>query len=433
MLRVATTLLLPCRTVLAQDALAGAGVAERLSATLPLDRSPTSVQRPLQRRFLVTGRGNRSSASEAGAPQGQAQSIRVMTFNVQFYAQMSRVLAELEKLEISYGPFKHSGLARSSQGRSLQDLAAELPPLSSGDAGFEAYKALPVVKGNFRAITEFLRAYAPDLVALQEGNKGMDIVATGENYDLQVVATAEAERHFATKGVLVNQVLLNRGNPQLKLGDTWSLTTKAGGANGAPEFADSLEGDRDVPRAAAGVRVHLGSRSLDFVSIHLTGGRFDDRHWKQYRQQRFQEIQRVIDEKFDSDVPMLLLGDFNAPSTPEEVDDGYGRALGADNAEELEIFKEYMVGVHEELKARGWTPAYTKDDLPRPTSVFGSSVDWVYASPNWPQSWKIGTPSVPDVVHASSESWAEYPAGSGTKLSLSDHNPVILDILVSSE
>jgi hypothetical protein len=97
----------------------------------------------------------------------------------------------------------------------------------------------------------------------------------------------------------------------------------------------------------------------------------------------------------------------------------------------LVIFKDYMVGVHRKLKEIGWRQVYTKDDLALPTSVFGSSVDWAYASPNWPTSLSIRKPHVIDVIHAADESWASCSDASGLKLSLSDHNPVMMDIRIS--
>lgn len=184
----------------------------------------------------------------------------------------------------------------------------------------------------------------------------------------------------------------------------------------------------DCARCAAGLRINISGQPLDIVSTHLTGGRYDDEQWRRFRTQRADEVLRIINNKFDADVPMVILGDFNAPSTEAEVSEDYGRTLGAASEQDMLGFKEYMVGVHARLQELGWKPAYSKSDLSIPSSVFGATVDWVYLSPNWPESLEIVGVHAVDVIHASDEAWASYPAGSSLKLSLSDHNPVVVDM-----
>jgi len=351
----------------------------------------------------------------ACAEKQKSTSVRIMTFNVQFYIQFSRVLAELGKFKIRYGPFSHAGLVKSLDGAALEELANK--------HDLDSFKNRPAVKGNFDAICEFMQAHRPDIVAIQEGIKGMDIfvedTSDAAGYRLQASASADGQTCRIPKGgTMVNQVLLNVANPSLAKVSSWQLQTKP----------QNFELDGDCARCAAGLRVSIRGQLLDIVSIHLTGGRYDDKHWKMFRSQRWDEIRRVIDSKFDPEVPMLILGDFNAQSTEGEVNEGYGRSLGATSDAEMAIFKEYMVGVHKKLQELGWKPAYTKSDLPIPSSVFGGTVDWVYKSPNWPDSLHIVGVDVLDVIHASDAPWASYPAGGSLKLSLSDHNPVVFDI-----
>eukprot|EP00930_Biecheleria_cincta_P017493 TRINITY_DN13896_c0_g1_i2.p1 TRINITY_DN13896_c0_g1~~TRINITY_DN13896_c0_g1_i2.p1 ORF type:complete len:402 (+),score=55.17 TRINITY_DN13896_c0_g1_i2:54-1208(+) len=329
--------------------------------------------------------------------------IRIMSFNVKFYSQFSCVLAELGNMQIKYGPFSHTGLIQSQEGFK--------------DFDQDNHGRLPVIQGNFDAVCKFLQSQRPDVVAIQEGVKDMDISVKDIGYSLQTLSSAFDPKNPSV--ILANQVLLNTENPLIEVVDSWHLMTKVGG-----------NGPEDESRFAAGLRVYVAGQPLDIVSTHLTGGRFDDKKWRQYRTQRLKEISCVIEHKFDPTVPMIILGDFNAPSTAAEVSHGYGRALGATSDDDLEMFTEYMIGVHGKLQQLGWKPAYTKDDLSIPTSVFGGTVDWVYTSPNWPESIRLVGIDVLDVVHASSEPWASYPAGSSLKLSLSDHNAVVLDFQI---
>eukprot|EP00931_Biecheleriopsis_adriatica_P055655 TRINITY_DN32958_c0_g1_i1.p1 TRINITY_DN32958_c0_g1~~TRINITY_DN32958_c0_g1_i1.p1 ORF type:complete len:396 (+),score=51.55 TRINITY_DN32958_c0_g1_i1:57-1244(+) len=370
---------------------------------------------------VLTLQSNRTGASKPSACE-QSQKItpvRIMTFNVQFYVQFSRVLSELNQLQIRYGPFKHKGFIQSLDGNSLDELTKE-------GVDLEAYKTKPAIKSNFEAICMFMKSHRPDVLAVQEGIKGMDITAekgpmppSDAGYNLQTVISADGQTcKIPRGGTMVNQIALNVANPALAAVSSWQIKTKAG----------SDTDEEDVARCAAGLRVNISGQPLDIVSTHLTGGRYDDRRWRQYRTQRLDEVCHIIDSKFDPDVPMMILGDFNAPSTQEEVNEEYGRILGVASDEDMAVYKEYMVGVHAKLRELGWKPAYSKNDLSIPSSAFGATVDWVFLSPNWPESLKVVGVHVVDVIHASEASWASYPAGGSLKLSLSDHNPVVLDI-----
>ena len=371
----------------------------------------------------------RGSSSTVPTGNGSRDSFSIMTFNVQFYIQFCRVLKELEQLQIDYGPHKRSGLIKSQHGMSLPEIIKQWR--QHGDQGFEKYKALPCVQANFRGICELMAQVQPDIVAVQEGRNGLDLRAEAPGFSLETVVSADAPslqldtQSIAAAGAVTNQLLLNKANSMITLRESWQLLTKTGGPK------DLKTGHPDVPRFAAGVRVEVKGQLLDVVCMHLTGGRVDDMRWKQLRDQRFKENEYVISSKFQPTVPMLIMGDFNAPSTPEEVSSEHARSLGAVTDEDISCFKQYMVGVHDELVNIGWKPAYKKNDLPIHTSVFGSSVDWVYVSPNWPDNWAIGKPRVIDVIHASNESWASYPGGNGLQMSLSDHNPVTVDIEIS--
>ena len=71
-------------------------------------------------------------------------------------------------------------------------------------------------------------------------------------------------------------------------------------------------------------------QSLAVISLHATGGRFDDRLWRCYTQQRWREVQvalketkarlaPLLEEKDADTVPTVLLGDFNAPMDRRDV------------------------------------------------------------------------------------------------------------------
>eukprot|EP00617_Octactis_speculum_P002686 CAMPEP_0185788872 /NCGR_PEP_ID=MMETSP1174-20130828/148196_1 /TAXON_ID=35687 /ORGANISM="Dictyocha speculum, Strain CCMP1381" /LENGTH=277 /DNA_ID=CAMNT_0028482759 /DNA_START=99 /DNA_END=932 /DNA_ORIENTATION=- len=271
----------------------------------------------------------------------------------------------------------------------------------------------------------------PDIVAVQEGRNGLDIRAEASGYLLETVASADApslqldDKSIAAAGAVTNQLLLNQANNSLQLCGSWTLLTNQNRVG--HESPKSKLVPLDVPRFAVGVRVQVQGQQLDVVCTHLTGGRVDDMRWMELRDQRFKEMQCIINERYHPRIPMVILGDFNAP---KEVSKEHAESLGATTDEDMVHFNHYMVGVHDELEKIGWRPAYRKHDLSMDTSAFGSSVDWCYLSPNWPENWVIGNPRVIDVIRASDESWASYSGDCGLQLSLSDHNPVMFDIVI---
>ena len=125
-----------------------------------------------------------------------------------------------------------------------------------------------------------------------------------------------------------------------------------------------------APRCAVSVNVD----GITISNTHLQGGRYVDEQYKSMVNLKSEEMTNIIETL----KPDIIVGDFNGGTNK------YADILLRDypvykalNQVEKQDFIYYLTDVHELLKKKGYSPAYTEDQISK-TSVYGGLIDWMY-------------------------------------------------------
>lgn len=150
-----------------------------------------------------------------------------------------------------------------------------------------------------------------------------------------------------------------------------SIYLRSDVAGSAPEALD-ISGGCSVPRCATFVTV----KGIRIANLHACGGRFDDRKYAKMAAEKTKEqhVELVAQKK-----PDLIVGDFNADNDPQAAEralQGYELYKKLDEKNKA-LFRDFFLGHVAALKKRGFMAAYDSRAV-GPTSVYGSTVDWMY-------------------------------------------------------
>lgn len=359
---------------------------------LALLASPATAIRKRQRAdggMIKGGVAHKADSSHNGTLQ--SPKLTLMTFNLQIYVQKCRLLPVTEGLTSLTDYYN-----KEDYKDRFSELTVKIQVLKSA-----AYFDFDCVHEGKRALESLVKSIGTDVVLMQEA-------AFASPLDLSPVfnMAANAGAEMTSWNVqLANQVAVREN---VFVVQNEGFLTKSGHPERAAACARIVVQTVDVP--------------IDVCSIHTVGGRFDDPKFKEFLQERQNEVQKVMGKK-DDGVPMVIAGDFNAQFDRATAEAGIGfyisNILKLSQADQ-EAFYQYTTGVHEYFANLGWEPAYTPGTLGLTTgegsgpwtgtSIFGSIVDWVYLSPDFQE-----------LTHLAVKSATTVPA-----LDITDHNGVLV-------
>ncbi len=193
-----------------------------------------------------------------------------------------------------------------------------------------------------------------------------------------------------------------------------------------------------VQRCFASATIQLHGTPITIASVHLTGGRFDDKEAilnPEYTLQKLHQIQDVVEK----DNPDIICGDFNTKiKTPQAFasTQAYFHSLLPSSADEVSAEEQadrqqrwdtwiYMDTIHQYLTERGYLSVYYRSDGSlidhiQDTSAYGGIVDMIYYKDD---SLEL----VPDSVQVVGEGVVMTPIPDKEHTyvpKLSDHSPV---------
>lgn len=134
----------------------------------------------------------------------------------------------------------------------------------------------------------------------------------------------------------------------------------------------------EVPRCVVAVTV----KGLLVANTHLCGGNeavFDDVEFRKLTGSKSGEVSEIIQHL----LPDVIVGDFNAgrdSSIAAAKLSKYDLYQQLDEADKQLFLNDYYLSVHNLLQDNNYMAAYDEETIPR-TSIYGSTVDWIYYSP----------------------------------------------------
>jgi exonuclease III len=188
------------------------------------------------------------------------------------------------------------------------------------------------------------------------------------------------------------------------------------------------------PRCFANIQVYLDGIPIHIATVHLLGGRFDDKtafhSMESMIQEKIYQLNQVISHN-----PDIICGDFNTKlnMTPEQIE-SYLNFMITDESEkerikyEIKNFEQWIVMdiYHQILLQNGYKSIY--DDMQinqKDTSVYGGIVDYIYYKPS---KLKL----VKDSAEIMDEFLGEKERGRYNQTNaLSDHSPVFASFTLS--
>mmetsp|Transcript_71159 Transcript_71159/g.231141 ORF Transcript_71159/g.231141 Transcript_71159/m.231141 type:complete len:1604 (-) Transcript_71159:138-4949(-) len=201
-------------------------------------------------------------------------------------------------------------------------------------------------------------------------------------------------------------------------------------------FSDAvLPSQKLVPRHVVWAKLRwkdtAGGRSVYILNTHVSGGRFEDRHFQRLSRVRFLQTMgamEVFDEKSSKGDLGILVGDFNA-TTPDKADklvqsyfeqfikylpqvDTDMDELGLDEEHLEERFSGYMSSPFKAMSEHGWSLAFRQSEVGA-SSRFGHLVDHMAVSQAVPTD-------VPEVFFTTNQ----VDAPPDTDVPMTDHNAI---------
>lgn len=212
-------------------------------------------------------------------------------------------------------------------------------------------------------ISQFINDINADIVCLQEHLSAVELKLP-EHVLMSIAFAEHAELKEKQPGFLSNAIFVKR--------DLLKQQTKNVARSNIlfpPEYKKS------VPRSASVIYLE----GITIANIHQTGGRGDDFLYKELRNTKSNQIDRLV-RVFQPDI---IVGDLNAESTEIDAREQMKTYQFYQNLslENRDIFMEYYLGGHEALKRCNYLPIYESDSV-KPTSVFGGVPDWIYVKEN---------------------------------------------------
>lgn len=329
--------------------------------------------------------------------------------SVNLYRQLARLEAEQMKLlrEANRLPTRLRYLAEAVE-EVAAEVEAEAAAVPSAKAGGGKLTVMTVNVQNHERGAARLRGKLEEICALH----GVDVVCTQEDIyerplelkDFSLAARCRAERLGDTH--LANAVLVRTALPSRPEGAV-TLTADA-----------AAQGDDATERCAAVAEVTLPGRQhpVRVASVHLAGGRFEDReyHTDYYQAAKATQLRSLVGSRSGSRRVDLIAGDMNG--TAERAD-----ALAALNArirhaaargqrgplrsvppEKAEREKERYVtyatsGARFLLDEAGYRLAYSQREAGA-TTPYNTTVDWMFVHSESPLRPRPGSTKTVDLI-----------------------------------
>ena len=208
-------------------------------------------------------------------------------------------------------------------------------------------------------ISKFINDRRPDVVCIQENINSHDwnetsFVALNLNHSYLFAAECQAEK--VNRFHLSNTKHIHRKHSK-------HVQTLA---------PVNLRIGNETPRCAAVLRLY----DTKIANVHLCGGRFDDKKYRQLQHNKGLQLQRLI----STHDPDIIIGDFNSENSDavamKQLDRySFYHSLTADDR--TEFFRYFMSGAHYLRDRTAYVPAYN-ESVVGVTSVYGGTPDWIY-------------------------------------------------------
>jgi exonuclease III len=204
-------------------------------------------------------------------------------------------------------------------------------------------------KGSAKKFKSRFRKVHPDIICLQEDIEDEDPTPTEKKKTWTITKAETGE------DTLCNSIY---SSLKMKKHDAMSLA-------------------KNCPVGRSAVMVEL-SNGIKIVNLHLCGGRFDDSNFQSLQNEKEQELTRILQKWKNIDI---ILGDFNGSTKVPTSHPIYSKL---DTQTAKKQFHKYYSGGHRFLKSKG----YVAVKIEEPTSVYGTTPDYIYYNPTRLGIWK---------------------------------------------
>lgn len=126
--------------------------------------------------------------------------------------------------------------------------------------------------------------------------------------------------------------------------------------------------------AVAEIRTKVDGVTIRVASVHLSGGRFTDANFEQYKGDKGIEILTALERA----KPDIITGDFNSYNSKDDAkkfQTNYDPFIQATEAGKQNEYLEWAVGGASTIESKGYRQ---RNDNEESTTIYGGTVDHIY-------------------------------------------------------